>query len=143
MTHDLLSLTNEVRLFFHQLSASGEALHRDEPVSMGMRAVLEHLFQNGATTVPDIARARGVTRQHIQTLVNELIELGTVRLADNPAHKRSSLVELSQKGKQMIQRMKARENRFFADVRGSVAAGDVRRATRTLRLLRLALKEAK
>ena len=37
---------------------------------MAQRAVLEYLLINGPATVPAIARARRVTRQHMQALVN-------------------------------------------------------------------------
>jgi len=141
MTTDILNLTNEVRLLFHQLVESGEALHEAEPITMGMRAVLEYLLDSGSSTVPDIARNRHVTRQHIQVLVNDLIEHGAVELADNPAHKRSSLVALTRKGKQTIQRMKVREDRFFAELGPAASQTELRRAAKTLRLVREALGE--
>jgi hypothetical protein len=39
-----------------------------------MRAVLEFLSRHGPASVPQIARRRFVTRQHIQALVNGLME---------------------------------------------------------------------
>jgi DNA-binding MarR family transcriptional regulator len=141
MTPDILNLANEVRLLFHQLVESGEALHSGEPITMGMRAVLEYLLHNGASTVPDIARNRHVTRQHIQILVNDLIEHDAVELADNPAHKRSSLVTLTRAGKQGIQRMKKREVRFFDDLDLEVSQSELRRAAKTLQSLRESLGE--
>ena len=76
---------------------------------MGMRAVLEFLRRNGPATVPTIARSRGVSRQHIQALVNLLLGQHLAEAADNPAHRRSLLVQLTAKGAQTIDRMRRRE----------------------------------
>ena len=45
-----------------------------------MRAVLEFLLRNSDSTVPTIARKRHVTRQHIQSLVNPLLEQERFRM---------------------------------------------------------------
>jgi DNA-binding MarR family transcriptional regulator len=67
-------------------------------MTLGMRAALELLLVGGPATVPRIARSRGVTRQHVQALVNGLLAQGLVALRPNPAHKRSPLVALSPAG---------------------------------------------
>lgn len=105
---------NEVRLVWHRLVQAGERLHGREPITLGMRAVLEFLAREGPTTVPGIARSRHVTRQHIQALVNGLLEQTLVELSDNPAHKRSPLVGLTPAGAETIRRMKRREARWLA-----------------------------
>jgi len=130
-------LLNEVRLLWHRLVQAGEKLHAGAPVTLGMRAVLEFLAREGATTVPDIARSRRVTRQHIQALVNGLLQKRLVELRDNPAHKRSSLVGLTPAGAETIRRMKRKEARWLATREFGVsprelkAAGDALRAVRT------------
>ncbi len=50
-----------------------------------------------------------MTRQHVQTLVNALVERKLVELTPNEAHKRSSLVSLTGSGERLIKRMKKRE----------------------------------
>src|SRR3954464_3148661 len=83
------ALTREVRLTFHQLKAAAEALHAD-PDGLGAahRGVLESLHRDGAQSVPALARARPVSRQHIQVLANRLLELRLVETVQNPAHQR-------------------------------------------------------
>ena len=49
-------------------------------------------------TVAQIARRRGLARQGVQRIVNDLQELGFVVLEDNIDHKRSPLVSISDKG---------------------------------------------
>jgi DNA-binding MarR family transcriptional regulator len=135
----LEELLNEVRLTWHRLVQVGERLHAREPITLGMRAVLEFLAREGATTVPGIARSRHVTRQHIQAVVNGLLEQKLAELLDNPAHKRSPLVGLTAEGRRTIERMKAREERLLAQQQFGVSGAEIRRAAETLRRVRLGL----
>ena len=133
------ALLDEVRLLWHAMVQSGERLHEKEPVTLGMRAVLEFLALHGPATVPHIARSRHVTRQHIQVLVNALLELDLAALGTNPAHRRSALVRLTSEGQKTIERMRRREQRFFDQIDVGKKADELRRATETLRSVRTAL----
>jgi DNA-binding MarR family transcriptional regulator len=113
MTHEIETLLDEVRLLYHRMVQVAEDIHRDEPVTLGMCSVLEFLLKNGSTTVPDIARGRFVTRQHIQTLVNTLLKGEFVTLEDNPSHKRSSMIGLTSNGARLIRRMRRREEQIY------------------------------
>lgn len=142
LRHELvLEVLDEVRLLFHRAVQLGDALHRREPVTVAMRAVLEFLRRNGPSTVPAIAARRFVSRQHIQSLVNELLERRLVELAENPAHKRSSLVGLTPEGARAIQRMQDREAKVLAGADFGLRASDLRAASHTLRRMRAALGE--
>ena len=88
-------LINEVRLLYHSVSQIVEDIHGGSNISVGMRAVLEYLEAEGDSTVPHMARARRVTRQRIQTLVNLLLARDLVKSVDNPATKRSPLIALT------------------------------------------------
>jgi len=104
-------LINEVRLLYQSLVQIGDEVHAGSNISMGMRAVLEYLDRNGDATVPHIARARRVTRQRIQALVNALMTQDLVEAIDNPASKRSPLITLTQTGATTILDMRKREAR--------------------------------
>ncbi len=136
MSPALQETIDEVRLLFHALVRAGESLHAGESVTMGMRAVLEYLLENGATTVPAMARARGVTRQHIQSLVNALRTLGYVEQTRNPEHQRSHLISLTASGLGTIERMRRREGEALAGVRKKLKREELRQAAQTLRTLR-------
>ncbi len=129
-------LVNEVRVLYQLLVQLGEELHKDTQISMGMRAVLEYLDREGATTVPNMARARSVTRQRIQTLVNDLDRLALVEAVANPASQRSPLIEISAEGKKTIRQMRRKEKQAL---NLALPEGKARYATETLRLLRTQL----
>lgn len=138
---ELEALLDEVRLLWHRMVEVGERLHATEPVTLGMRAVLEHLLREGPSPVPAIARRRGVTRQHVQALVNALRARRLVRLLPNPAHRRSALVGLTPRGEELIRRMKAREDALLRQARALPGRAAVRQAAATLRAVREALPE--
>ena len=134
-----LELLDEVRLLWHVMVQAAERLHERELITLGMRAVLEFVARSGPTAVPEIARSRHVTRQHIQALVNDLIELRLVSLDENPAHRRSALVRLTPDGQKVIDRMKRRERQFFDGLGLKTRPDDLRRAAATLSAVRAAL----
>jgi DNA-binding MarR family transcriptional regulator len=104
-------LVDEVRLTFHALSTFAARAGGIEPPS---RAVLEFLARHGPTTVPDIARQRGVSRQHIQTIVNTLSDGDLVTAEPNPAHQRSHLIALTPSGTARITDVISREQELLA-----------------------------
>ena len=137
MSRSTEQLFNEVRLLYQSLVQIGEEIHEGSNISMGMRAVLEYLDRNGAATVPHMARARRVTRQRIQTLVNSLLEVYQVKSISNPASKRSPLITLSKTGKRTIRDMRRLEGK---NISVTISDGNLVQATRVLTQLRLELE---
>ena len=111
--NELYSVILEVRRLFQKLAAVADAAHRDLDVTASQRAVLETLADSPGQTVPGIARSKGVTRQHIQTLANQLLEAGLIEQAGNPAHKRSSILDLTPAGRDRFEEVKKREDRLL------------------------------
>ncbi len=138
----LNELAREVRLLFHQLRATSEALHQDrDGLTAGHRGVLESLEREGPQTVPDLARARPVSRQHIQTLVNRLLELELCATRPNPAHRGSPLIELTANGRRRFSAMLQREREALGQSRSPVSGRRLREATETLAEVRRYLSQ--
>jgi DNA-binding MarR family transcriptional regulator len=135
-TTPLVELVDEIRLQFHAWARLADVLHRDVGVSAPMRAVLEYLERNGPTPVPRIAQRRGVSRQHVQTIVNELLDAGLVDLRDNPAHQRSHLVALTADGRRTVDAVQRSERKALDFALGEVDDRELRSATDVLRRLR-------
>ncbi|RMF19175.1 MAG: MarR family transcriptional regulator [Candidatus Dadabacteria bacterium] len=132
-------LINQVRLLFHQAVSTGNQLHRDAGISMSMRAVLEQLAQYGATSVPDMARRRNVTRQHIQQIVNDLLEAGLVTQTLNPAHKRSHLIAMTPDGERLFENMRERERAFYTSLATELDGIDLTQLANDLAAVRAAI----
>jgi len=130
-THDVEKLAGEVRHLFQVLKTLADAVHREAGLNASTRAVIEALA-DGPRTVPDIARRKSVTRQHIQLLVDELARAELVELKPNPAHLRSPLVQLTRKGEAMFAAVRKRE----APLLDRLAAGlDARKTAVTIQTL--------
>jgi DNA-binding MarR family transcriptional regulator len=99
-------------------------------------STLRSLDKLGEQTVPQMARARAVSRQHVQALVNQLIVERLVELAPNPAHKRSPLARLTQLGKKTVDAMNHNEASLLGKADLGVTEKELREAAETLRTVR-------
>jgi DNA-binding MarR family transcriptional regulator len=73
-----------------------------------------------------------VTRQHVQALVNALAREGWVEFADNPEHRRSRLVRLTDSGRAWLTEVAERENRFLSRLELDLSNEEVRAAAEIL-----------
>jgi DNA-binding MarR family transcriptional regulator len=132
----LITVFEETRALFHRLKMVVEQIHKEGQMSGGLRGVMRTLVADGPQTVPQIARSRPTSRQHIQVLVNRLLELGLVELIDNPAHKRSRLVSLTPAGRKRIQAMSKREAALLQKLSIDISEKNLNSSARTLKKLR-------
>jgi DNA-binding MarR family transcriptional regulator len=133
-------LFEETRLLFHALKQWVESFHDGPGLSAPMRGVLELLLRGGVMTVPDMARARGVSRQHIQQQVDTLLESELVERSANPAHRRSPMIALSDRGRALIQNMRAREQNAISRLQVGVSDNAVEEAAQVLAAWRAGLQ---
>jgi DNA-binding MarR family transcriptional regulator len=138
--HDALDgLLDEIGRTYQLLVDAAERVHAPWGITPGRRGVLRVLHAGGPMTVPAIARGRCVSRQFVQGLVNDLLEADLVKLIDNPAHQRSSLVSLTAQGATTAQAMKKREERVMEKLPLAMQDKRLQDATEVLRSLREAL----
>jgi len=135
-----IDLFNEVRALFHTQKQWAETLHGGLDLTIAMRAVLELLLLAGPASVPDMARARGVSRQHIQQQVDALLDRDLVERQVNPAHKRSSIISLRDKGRAQIQTMRTDELDALMRIQVGVSDHATQDAAKVLSSWRVALQ---
>jgi DNA-binding MarR family transcriptional regulator len=133
-------LTALVRRSFQRLRHVIDLLHADLGVTASMRAVLEYLSGEGDATVPRIAAAKEVSRQHIQKIVDQLLERELVKARANPGHRRSPLIALTGDGRRIFAEMRKREATLIAGLGKSLAHIDVEKGCETLEALLDALQ---
>jgi len=134
------AVIDQTRALFHRLKAVAQEAHDRGPATAGLRGVLQELYGKGPRTVPDMARARPVSRQHIQVLVNQLLELGWVELMDNPAHKRSKRVAITAQGRGAFEAIRLTEAAMLADLPVSVSESELEAAAAVLEKVRNAFE---
>lgn len=127
---------DEAVKLFHRMKAAAELIHGQGDLSAALRGVLRDLQTYGPQTVPQMARSRPVSRQHIQSLVNHLLEAGLVELKSNPAHRRSMLVTLTLGGKWHVASMLEREAKLFRALPVAIPEADLATTARVLKEMR-------
>jgi DNA-binding MarR family transcriptional regulator len=90
--------------------------------------------------VPVLARARGVSRQHVQVVVDALEAEGLVTLEHNPDHRRSRLVRVTPEGERLVRAMDDVDDRVLRAAGAQLTSSDLATTARTLCALREAFE---
>jgi len=107
-------------------------LEQESGIPVGVRAVLDLLRVREALTVPRIADVLGLSRQFVQRCVNDAEAAGWVTLRPNPAHQRSSLVAVTDLGRDLVGRIRAGEAESLGPVAAAMSHDDVAACVRIL-----------
>lgn len=121
----LLDFLRMVRPALQQADIAATALLVGTGLSKRMRTVLEVLAHGGSQTVPDLARYLGMTRQSVQSMVNETHVAGLTERRDNPRHRRSNLIVLTEKGAALITEVLTQERMLMAEVADRLDIQDI------------------
>jgi DNA-binding MarR family transcriptional regulator len=132
----IYQLIVQIRGAFHDCAEFTDKLHADLGITAAMRAVMEHVSDHGPQSVPNIARAKKVTRQHIQQLADPLVAAGLAEWQDNPQHKRSKLLNLTSEGIRQFAKIRQREALALDKLSRLLAGVDVEQASTTIRRIR-------
>ncbi len=132
----LQELFDATVMLFHTVRHAAEWLHGKGRLTAGKRGILRSISKFGPQTVPQMARARFVSRQHIQTLINELLKEGLLVLTVNPAHKLSRLVRLTERGERYLNEFYQKETVAFGSIDLGVSEDELASATGILRSIR-------
>lgn len=126
----------EVLTAFFDLRAVGQRYGLVTEQGAGSWGLLRMLKTEGPQTVPDVARARSVSRQYIQKLANELIAEGWIALEDNPLHKKSKLMLLTGQGEAKLEEMTQQFRELTAQITSAFALRDLQVSIHTVGELR-------
>lgn len=111
-------------------------------LTVRMRAVLEILHRHGAQTVPDIACKLEIQRQYVQVMCNEVLAAGFVEQRENPRHKRSTLLALTDTGRDLIKEIISGEMMLLDQIGAALPAEDVSKALEVVLAVTDLLKKA-
>lgn len=132
---DAYKTTWLIRRLFRAMAEKADTYLRDSGMTAADRALMEFLYPNSALTVPDIARRYQVSRQHVQVTVNRLLEEGLLTSGDNPQHKRSPLLQLSDLGSDTFEDIRRKETELIEELFSDIEIADVATTKRTLETL--------
>lgn len=134
------TLIARIRTSFRLLQNGGDMLFGDLGMTTSMRGVLKGLDRDGAQTVSQMARAKRVRRQHIQTLANRLSESGYIAFVDNPGDRRAPLMTLTPKGRNVFEEIRGREVEVFTCLAEQMGDQDIHKALSALDAFEKALQ---
>ncbi len=136
-------LFEEIRKLHNRLRWLGDQVHAEDGLTSAKRSLLLSLHTEGPAAVPALAKERLVSRQIIQIQMNLLQEDGLVESRANPRHKRSTLMALTRKGRQVVERMLAREASLLEDIGSPLTAQEVGLAAKHLAHIRRHLENGR
>jgi len=129
---DAYQITWLIRRLFRAMGQKASEYLEELGVSAADRAVMEFLYPDERLSVPDIARRYQVSRQHVQVTVNGLAEKGLVKAEENPGHKRSPLIVLEDRGRDLFEAILARDHEALEKLFAEIPRSDQKQTRQTL-----------
>ncbi len=136
---DLIDLVRAVGARLSARDRRGAAGHG---LTAAQRTLLAELVRCGPATLPQLARARSVTRQQVRVVVEGLTERGLVHRVPNPAHRRSYLVGVTSGGAALAREIRRGESLLVSRVEREVGTDALHDARCGLRAVLRALESA-
>jgi DNA-binding MarR family transcriptional regulator len=113
--------------------AAGDVLAAEEGLTSARWQVLGAVVLAGRPlTVPQIARRMGLTRQSVQASVNRLLSDGLVETEENPDHRRSRLIRLTDHGQAKYAGLDRRQIRWINELAAGLKTSELSTAARIL-----------
>ena len=137
---ELEGLMREVRLVFYQVRRALLAQGISENSKSGVFSLLLELYQQGPRSIPMLLEDRAVSRQYLQKLANYLVAEGLVEFIDNPRHKRSKLIQLTDEGRESLTSRRSKYHAYLSSVPLELSQADLQTSAQTLRTIRQVLK---
>lgn len=133
---EVQTVVDETIALYRWLAWIAEELYGSDARGAARRWTLRRLHRDGPKTVPALARIRAVRRQTLQPIVDQLAAEHLVTIAPNPAHARSPLVSLTERGVAMVARLDRVDVAVLRAVGRDLAPRDLAITATTLRTLR-------
>jgi DNA-binding MarR family transcriptional regulator len=115
------------------LLAAGDLLTADQGLTSARWQVLGAIALAGQPlTVPQIARRMGLTRQSVHATIRRLVNDGLVELRPNSDHRRSQLVNLTQRGLTGYSAADRRQARWVNRLAEGIGRSDLETTVRVL-----------
>jgi DNA-binding MarR family transcriptional regulator len=109
--HDLF---REIFALQAALASIMDEVHAKTGLGTPQLKILRRLCHMGPATVPAMAARLGVSRQSVQTACNGLQSLGILEFRDNPRHKGSNLIGMTEAGRSAYQKARLEEAAIIA-----------------------------
>ena len=113
---DVSGTANDLRIVMSRLI---RRLRAEHSFSISHAAVLGRLDREGAKTASELALAERVRPQSMAQTISELAADELVVRRPDPADKRQTLIELSERGRETLERERTRREGFLSEAIGN------------------------
>jgi DNA-binding MarR family transcriptional regulator len=125
----------EVSRLGAMFTAKGEGFARLADQTLARWVILDAI-EDGAATVAQVARRRGIARQAVQRVADLLEQEGLVSYAPNPAHRRAKLLRPTSRGHAALRTISIAQ-KAWADALGEeIEEATLRRLTERIKRIR-------
>src|SRR5437660_8851899 len=116
--------------------AAGDVLAGEEGLTAARWQVLGAVEVAGRPlTVPQIARRMGLTRQAVQASVNRLLGDGLIEAGENPEHRRSPLIRMTEPGSRKYAAIQKRQVAWINELAAGLKRSELATTARVLQEL--------
>ncbi len=123
----------EIAQCFFRIRAFGQKAGFITNWGGGAFGFMRSLALLGPLTVPQIAEMRPTSRQRMQRLADELAAEGLVEFIENPRHRRSRLVRLTQEGEARYRLLNTKLLGIAATLGTDLDEADIRKSAEVVR----------
>jgi DNA-binding MarR family transcriptional regulator len=124
-----------------RFTAKGESLAQPAGQTLA-RWVTLNAVSDGPATVAAISRMFGYARQSVQRVADLLVDDGLATYEDNPRHRRAKLLQLTPRGREVLDVINAAQTEWADELGGRIGEADLQRTSRVLRHIAAAMSEA-
>lgn len=125
------ALIIQVTGFAGFITDAGEALARTGDQTLARWVILDAI-EDGAATVAQIARRRGIARQAVQRVANLLVDDGLAVLEDNPNHRRAKLLRPTPQGREALRVISEAQQPWADELGARIGEDELKRASKLL-----------
>ncbi|MBI9111555.1 MarR family winged helix-turn-helix transcriptional regulator [Maridesulfovibrio ferrireducens] len=133
----LHTLFKEIFNLQSTLSEVVDEVHEKAGMRTSQVRLANTLLELGQATVPDIAYAMKISRQFVQTAINELEKQNMIEFQENPRHKRSKLLKLTEHGRDVLNQVRENEENIIQKILPDMEATRVKAAYELLASIRV------
>ena len=107
------AVIDSTRGFMNQMNQLILDVNQETGVNSCMRGVFLVLTEQDGLTVPQMARRMSLSRQYLQRNINDMIGKGWLNTRENPDHKKSTFIELTDMGRDTLRTVLDNEKAVF------------------------------
>lgn len=128
-------------VFMHRSMRGWGLFAKSTGLSMPQFSVMMQLHHRGNCAIGDISERFDITNAAASQLVDKLVQGGFIKREEDPQDRRARMLNLTDKGRKLVQRGIQERYRWMNDLSGKLSAEERAKVTEALNIMTRAAKE--